>query len=303
MWSQTKKPSHPRSSARTARRATTRGSASSSKMATKTPRRTAMASDPRARARGHRISAAALRGPNIPDARRTSAHDPPSWEGMRARLAHTAAAATSTAVLAILAAGAADARAATVGLGGPDCVPHGSVACPDELVFSAAPGEVTRLTVRRAADGPVLLHDDGAPVSGCTPVDAQTVRCAPAGSTVVDLGDGDDELAATGPLAVVADGGDGDDRLTGGDAADSLTGGTGDDVLTGGGSADALTGGAGTDELDGGSGEDAASWADHPDGVTADLTTGRGGTAGSEDRLTAIEVLVGGPGDDEHLDG
>ena len=58
---------------------------------------------------------------------------------------------------------------------------------------------------------------------------------------------GDDVIEASGlsGLALVADGGDGDDVLIGGDGADILLGGAGDDVLIGGLGLDILDGGAG----------------------------------------------------------
>lgn len=61
-------------------------------------------------------------------------------------------------------------------------------------------------------------------------------------------GNGNDTiLASTTGVLIVADGGVGNDTLTGGNANDSLTGGIGDDVLTGGGGIDTLTGGVGAD--------------------------------------------------------
>jgi Ca2+-binding RTX toxin-like protein len=80
--------------------------------------------------------------------------------------------------------------------------------------------------------------------------------------TGVDLvtfygGRGDDTLDATvadGP--VVALGGLGDDRLTGGAFADRLVGGQGGDTLQGGGRADRLWGQEHRDTLDGGGGDD-----------------------------------------------
>ena len=55
---------------------------------------------------------------------------------------------------------------------------------------------------------------------------------------------------------LVAYGRDGDDALSGGDAADKLYGDAGNDTLSGGGGNDYLYGGAGADELRGGAGND-----------------------------------------------
>lgn len=79
-------------------------------------------------------------------------------------------------------------------------------------------------------------------------------------------GDGADRLdASSATLAVVAEGedgadqltgGSGDDQLHGGDGGDTLAGGAGDDWLVGGTGADQLTGGAGRDVLEGQEGND-----------------------------------------------
>lgn len=54
----------------------------------------------------------------------------------------------------------------------------------------------------------------------------------------------------------MANGGAGNDRVTGGNAADILLGGDGVDTLVGNGGSDNLIGGAGNDVLDGGAGID-----------------------------------------------
>ena len=58
---------------------------------------------------------------------------------------------------------------------------------------------------------------------------------------------GDDVIEASGlsGMALIADGGDGDDVLIGGDGDDVLLGGAGDDVLIGGPGLDILDGGTG----------------------------------------------------------
>jgi Ca2+-binding RTX toxin-like protein len=62
---------------------------------------------------------------------------------------------------------------------------------------------------------------------------------------------GDDTLAAAAgtPIAVLADGGDGNDALTGAEEADTFFGGLGNDTLTGGTGPDALDGQDGDDSL------------------------------------------------------
>ena len=69
----------------------------------------------------------------------------------------------------------------------------------------------------------------------------------------VSAGDGDDVVDASGlaagAMALVIDGGVGDDVLIGGDGDDSIAGGEGDDVLLGGPGIDTLDGGPGDDTL------------------------------------------------------
>ena len=176
----------------------------------------------------------------------------------------------------------------------------------------------------------VVLGDAGAPVSagsGCAAIDPNTVRCS-AGlglpAIAIDAGDGDDTLAATeANINMTAFGGDGADRLTGagtlsgGPGNDVLTsvdfgpcskqeycgetliGGPGDDVLHGGGGNDGLIGDGGNDVLDGGPGGDTASYSGSTTAVRVDLAAGTADGAGGErDRLTGVENVIGGAGDD-----
>ena len=71
------------------------------------------------------------------------------------------------------------------------------------------------------------------------------------GDDVVDASD----LSAAA-IALLADGGDGDDTLNGGAGNDTLNGGAGNDKLNGGDGDDTLNGGDGDDELFGGPGQD-----------------------------------------------
>ncbi len=76
-----------------------------------------------------------------------------------------------------------------------------------------------------------MIHDAGAPVSGCLRVDEHTAMCgAPASESfqiLINLGDGDDVAHTT---SASVDGGTGDDALTG--EQGELMGGPGSDVLT-----------------------------------------------------------------------
>ena len=204
------------------------------------------------------------------------------------------------------------------------------------LAYTAAPGERNAIAVRVEAvigSTSVVLGDSGAPViagSGCATIDPNTVRCSvglglPA--IAIDAGDGDDTLAATeANINMTAFGGEGADRLTGagtlsggpgndvltgvdfspcskGDyCGETLIGGPGDDVLHGGGGNDALIGDAGNDLLDGGPGGDTASYAATTSAVQVDLAAGTADGAGGErDRLTGVENVIGGAGDDRLL--
>jgi hypothetical protein len=69
-------------------------------------------------------------------------------------------------------------------------------------------------------------------------------------------GPGDDSFTNNTDIPCIANGGAGNDTLTGGMAADKLIGGAGNDVLSGGTGNDTLLGGAGNDSLDGGTGND-----------------------------------------------
>jgi hypothetical protein len=94
------------------------------------------------------------------------------------------------------------------------------------------------------------------PGTGCT-VDAAatTATCTPLviGANVLYTGGaGNDTFTVAGffPEPVNADGGAGNDTLTGGDGNDTIAGGGDDDTLTGGPGTDAIDGGPGNDDLD-----------------------------------------------------
>ena len=149
-----------------------------------------------------------------------------------------------------------------------------------ETRLVAAPGETNAVTAEWAG-GHLIVRDTGAPLtpSGlCSPVDANTARCAP-GTTLgeVRLDDGDDSFTARAdafsgfvygeagadtvevqgrPSVARLDGGPGDDTLTTADGWDTLLGGDGADRLRGGDGSDRLYGGDGDDELDAGAGND-----------------------------------------------
>lgn len=91
--------------------------------------------------------------------------------------------------------------------------------------------------------------------------------------------------------------GDGDDNVDGGDGADTLSGGDGDDSLSGGTGNDLLYGNSGNDTLSGGAGTDTANFDAVVSNMTVNLTNGTA-TGEGTDRLTSIENIVTGDGDD-----
>ena len=175
------------------------------------------------------------------------------------------------------------------------------------------------LIVNRQGDGVSLVETDGGTlisagegnslfVENVTPdqlsvsnitVDGQAIDISPDSDLQSIL----DVIAPTG--GVNAEGGDGDDNLTGSVGNDTLDGGAGDDVLGSGRGADTLDGGAGDDVLRGGMGDDVLYGGEGNDVLSGDqqddfLDGGAGddvlqGGAGSD-------TLYGGEGDDV-LDG
>jgi hypothetical protein len=185
--------------------------------------------------------------------------------------------------------------------------------------YVAAPGEVNDVRVVSVDVFTVRIADPGAVIAagtGCTSIDVHTVQCAspmpPSGSrrfldfVALRLGDGNDRASSAGPgfnAGLRANGGAGDDVLTGDDLADTLDGGGGRDELHGGGNSDTLRDGDAAaspdaDLLDGGADRDTASYAARSARVRVDLAEDRGGQAGEGDTLRAIESATGGSGPD-----
>src|SRR4051812_32551900 len=153
-----------------------------------------------------------------------------------------------------------------------------------DVRFDSAPGESNRVSMHLVdgSRGVVEVREDGAPlVAGarCTLLGTNVARCDAAAdfvSATVNTGDGDDSVTLDDPLfglvsagagddriigACVADGGDGNDRLTGCNntlpgLGHRFLGGKGDDTIEGGPADDTIDGGGGTDVLRGGDGND-----------------------------------------------
>jgi Ca2+-binding RTX toxin-like protein len=113
-----------------------------------------------------------------------------------------------------------------------------------------------------AVAGAYRVHDANGinPGPGCANFDADTVTCADTGFDRIeaDLGAAADALvvAAAVTLPVIADGGNGEDSLIGGNGDDELGGGLDDDSVSGGGGEDELQGGDDDDIVSGDGGDD-----------------------------------------------
>jgi len=113
---------------------------------------------------------------------------------------------------------------------------------------------------------------------------------------IVALG-GNDKVTGLGGADLIC-GGKGNDKLYGGPGYDQIWGDVGNDQLFSQGGYDNLWGNAGNDTLDGrGEGAGWAIFANAPNGVTADLSTGSA-TGDGTDKLIGIEALVGSDYDD-----
>ena len=137
-----------------------------------------------------------------------------------------------------------------------------------------------RNLVGASVDGQALVVRDlnGVPMTpgtGCTAIDATSVRCAVGPRLHVLLGDGNDRIDPTPGVTITGEGGTGNDHvngkvLMGNDGDDRLQcpeefnraggcrfdGGAGRDTLQGAGGPDILAGGPGSDELLGFGGDD-----------------------------------------------
>ena len=182
----------------------------------------------------------------------------------------------------------------------------------------------------------VVSNNASISTSNCTATSAASVDCGPFGGLfLVNFLEFDDAMSAevqTGPAAVEAHGGAGDDRLSGTPNADRLFGdaggdnlgggggndtldggpgenfhddGAGDDTITGGPGNDTLIPGPGRDTFTGGDGDDIVDYRGRTAGVTITLD-GRAddGEAGEGDNVAAdVENVVGGSGPDRIVAG
>lgn len=210
--------------------------------------------------------------------------------------------------------------------------------CADHtyVTYVAAAGERNDVSLRLTPRWVTI--SDRVPITArgnCMQLAPTRVRCS--GATVnADLGDLDDTADGTSTGMYVSasiHGGPGDDRLTGhqhvgvygddgndvvsgpaadgGNGQDMVTGTGGDDLLSGGPGEDMLYGGPGDDKLngdgtedsahdilEGGPGTDVASYSGRTERVEVDLGMRTGGYPGEDDALHDIEGAEGGAGPD-----
>jgi Ca2+-binding RTX toxin-like protein len=127
--------------------------------------------------------------------------------------------------------------AATPGTGVGDSV-------SDTVTVDGTAGDDVVVVAGQGSDVQVVGLATSITVSGAEPAIDRLTISASDGSDVVDASG-----LTAGSMALVIDGGVGDDVLIGGDGDDSITGGEGDDVLIGGPGTDTLNGGPGDDTL------------------------------------------------------
>jgi Ca2+-binding RTX toxin-like protein len=183
----------------------------------------------------------------------------------------------------------------------------------DNFTLSGSPGEANKMTVSGSSNGvsagTLRFRDDGAPIGDiparCTRIDANEVTCF-GNLGFANGGDGNDVISTNG-TSVFGLGGPGDDELIGSDLPDRLNGGPGNDVLRGNGGYDTLEdgepGAAGdADQFVGGPDAARVSYVSSKAAVTVDLanmTDPVQGEPGEGDRLSDVNAVDGGMGNDE----
>jgi serralysin len=167
---------------------------------------------------------------------------------------HTRLAALGTTLFTTVAvaAFAAPAQAATSGTA--------SVVETTKVQFKAAKGKNNRVVLTRSGNT-VTIDDVVAikPGKGCRKVDRTKVRCTTGKTTTrvrVYTSDRADTIVNRTGLGMTADGGTGNDSITGGPRYDALRGGGGNDKIYGLGGNDQMQGDDGTDRVYGGDGDD-----------------------------------------------
>jgi Ca2+-binding RTX toxin-like protein len=199
-----------------------------------------------------------------------------------------------------------------------------SVVSATKVQYRAGTGRANTVTVTRS--GRVVTIDDKVTVKagkGCKAVrgDRTKVRCTtsktPTWARII-LGDRNDTLTNKSDLGLTADGGSGNDKLTGGPRGDYLDGSYGNDKLYGLAGDDSVNGSLGTDRVEGGAGDDWVEGHDGNDwlygGAGHDWVLGEGGndheyggagddtfSQGGDPSWADADLLSGGSGQDTVL--
>ncbi len=171
------------------------------------------------------------------------------------------------------------------------------------VVFEAGAGVANDLAVTATPDS--VTYTDSADIineadAACEGNGTNTVTCSLPGLTLAgaELLDMNDRLRAAGPVAVAVRGGAGDDELTVLVAPDffasSVEGGDGNDRITGGEGGESVEGNAGIDAIATGGGNDSVN-AGPGDGDTVDLGPGNDSASVRVDD-GAGDTVAGGPG-------
>ncbi|GIE87300.1 calcium-binding protein [Actinoplanes regularis] len=162
---------------------------------------------------------------------------------------------------------AAPAQAASVGVASVDGT---------KVIYKAASSKQNKVVVTRS--GKTITIDDVVavkPGKGCKKVDSSKVRCTTT-KTPTRVGiytyDRNDSIVNTSDLAMTADGGTGNDRITGGSRGDVLRGDRGADTIWGLGGSDTIDSSYDNDRVYGGDGNDKIS-----DGFGNDIVYGDNG--------------------------
>jgi serralysin len=137
-----------------------------------------------------------------------------------------------------------------------------SVVESTKVQYKAATGKTNKVVVTRS--GRTVTVDDKVAIKagkGCKAVkgDKTRIRCTTKADPTrvrVYLGNRNDSVVNKSGLGMTADGGTGNDKLTGGPKGDTLRGGSGADKLWGAGGRDSLLGQDGNDYLSAGDGDD-----------------------------------------------
>ncbi|GAA2845934.1 hypothetical protein Acy02nite_47630 [Actinoplanes cyaneus] len=160
------------------------------------------------------------------------------------------------------------------------------------VLYSAARGTANKVVVTRS--GRTVTIDDVVavkPGAGCKKVDSSKVRCTTKRTpsrVVVATSDRNDSIVNKSGLAMTADGGTGNDQITGGPKADFLRGDNGADTIRGLGGKDTIEAGFDNDHVYAGDGDDKIS-----DGFGNDVLYGGNGD----------DVFRGDPGNDRFYGG